>query len=224
MVVATAQGHGVACARSIRTWVLDFVRGGEASLPFLWLYTRQTVLEDEDLLKEIQEELSEKSRRQASIKAQDVCDIVAGEKILQNLFSRMGILETWHLTVDGTKMACKTEVALQQKRRMGCILTATSGPTLWPIDRRLFIDGRNTKCAIPIFGRQRESPSSSSQIRVPSSISSLSHTMNPRSWKMIEGQPVGIVRRQPASPQTKRRRAIANGLRFLDSGVGTPAR
>lgn len=88
MVVATAQGHGVARARSIRTWVLDFVREGR--LPFhSYGYTRQTVLEDEDLLKEIQEELSEKSKA-GFIKAQDVCDIVAGEKI-QNLFSRMGI-------------------------------------------------------------------------------------------------------------------------------------
>jgi len=52
IVVAIAQGHGVACARSIWTWVLDFVQEGR--LPFhSYGYTRQTVLEDEDLLKEI---------------------------------------------------------------------------------------------------------------------------------------------------------------------------
>jgi len=88
MVVATAQWHGVAHACSIWTWVLDFV--WEGRLPFhSYGYTRQTVLEDEDLLKEIQEELSEKLKA-GFINAQDIYDIVAGEKI-QNLFLQMGI-------------------------------------------------------------------------------------------------------------------------------------
>lgn len=88
MVVAKAQGHGSTRARSVRTWVLDFVRDGR--LPFhSYGYTRQTVLEDEEVLQEIQEELSAKSKA-GFIKAQDVCDIVASEK-LQILFSRLGI-------------------------------------------------------------------------------------------------------------------------------------
>ena len=118
MVVATAQGGMEwACARSIWTWVLDFV--WEGRLPFhSYGYTRQTVLEDEDLLKEIQEELSE-NRRQASSKHKTFATLVAGEKI-QNLFScGWGSSQTWHLTVDGTKMACKTEVAATAKRSNG---------------------------------------------------------------------------------------------------------
>ena len=88
IVVATAQGHGVACTCSIWTWVLDFV--WEERLPFYsYGYTRQTVLKDKDLLKEIQEELLEKLKA-GFIKAQDVCDIVAGKKI-QNMFLWMGI-------------------------------------------------------------------------------------------------------------------------------------
>jgi hypothetical protein len=84
MVVAKAQGHGSTRARSIRTWVLDFVR--EGTLPLhSYGYTRKTVLEDEEVLQEIQKALLEKSKS-GFIKAQDVCDIVASED-LQNLFS-----------------------------------------------------------------------------------------------------------------------------------------
>ena len=84
MVVAKAQGHGPTCARSIRTWVLDFVR--EEKLPLhSHGYTRQTVLEEEEVLQEIQDELSVKSKV-GFIKAQDVCEIVASPK-LQALFS-----------------------------------------------------------------------------------------------------------------------------------------
>jgi len=88
MIVAKAHNHGVACARSIRTWILDFVQEGK--LPFhSYGYTRQTVLEDEDVVQEIQGELSQKSKA-GFIWAQNVCDIVAGEK-LQNLFLRLGV-------------------------------------------------------------------------------------------------------------------------------------
>jgi hypothetical protein len=88
MVVAKAQGHGSTRARSIRTWVLDFVREGKLPL-HSYGYTRQTALEDGEVLQEIQQELSEKSKV-SFIKAQDICDIVAGEK-LQGLFFRLGI-------------------------------------------------------------------------------------------------------------------------------------
>jgi len=88
MIVAKAQGHGSTRARSFRTWVLDFVR--EGTLPLhSYGYTRQTALEDEEVLQAIQEALSEKSKV-GFIKAQDVCDIVASEN-LQNLFSRLGV-------------------------------------------------------------------------------------------------------------------------------------
>jgi hypothetical protein len=91
MIVAKAQGHGSTRARSIRTWVLDFVR--EERLPLhSYGYTWKTALEDDEVLQEIQEELSERLKN-SFIKAQDVCDIVAGES-LQTLFLRLGIHKT----------------------------------------------------------------------------------------------------------------------------------
>ena len=88
IIVAKAQGHGPTRARSIRSWVLDFVQ--EGTLPsHSYGYTRKTVLEDEDVLQEIQGELSERAKS-GFIKAQDVCEIVASEKF-QILFSRLGI-------------------------------------------------------------------------------------------------------------------------------------
>jgi len=88
MIVAKAQGHGETRARSIRRWVLDFVR--EGTLPLHgYCYSRQTILEDEDILQEIKEELS-KTAKAGFIKAQDLCDIVAGER-LQSKFAQMGI-------------------------------------------------------------------------------------------------------------------------------------
>ena len=88
IIVAKAQGHGPTRARSIRSWVLDFVQ--EGTLPsHSYGYTRKTVLEDEDVLQEIQGELSKRAKS-GFIKAQDVCEIVASEKF-QILFSRLGI-------------------------------------------------------------------------------------------------------------------------------------
>jgi hypothetical protein len=59
--------------------VLDFVR--ERRLLFhSYGYTHQTVLEDEDILQQIQEDLSEKLKA-SFINAQDVCDIIVSEKI-----------------------------------------------------------------------------------------------------------------------------------------------
>ena len=88
MVVAKAQGHGSTRARSIRTWVLDFVQ--EGTLPLhSYGYTRQTALEDEEIVQEIQAELSERAKS-GFIKAQDVCEIVASMKT-QTLFARLGI-------------------------------------------------------------------------------------------------------------------------------------
>ena len=64
-VVINLEGVVNGCCNSTGAWsgsqhaasglgFLILSKGGKASLPFLWLYTRQTVLEDEDLLKEIQ--------------------------------------------------------------------------------------------------------------------------------------------------------------------------
>lgn len=79
MVVAKAQGSGVARARNIRRWILDFVREGK--LPYhSYCYSRESMLEDEGILQEIQEQLTEKAKG-SFIKAQDLCEIVASERV-----------------------------------------------------------------------------------------------------------------------------------------------
>ena len=88
MIVAKAQGHGSTRARSLRAWVLDFVREGKLPL-HSYGYTRQTVLEDDDVLQEVQGELAKKAKS-GFINAEDVCEIVASEKI-QVLFARLGV-------------------------------------------------------------------------------------------------------------------------------------
>lgn len=88
IIVAKAQGQGSSRARSIRAWILDFVR--EGTLPLhSYGYTRKTVLEDEEVLQEVQRELSERAKV-GFVKAEDICDIVASEKF-QTLFIRLGI-------------------------------------------------------------------------------------------------------------------------------------
>ena len=88
MIVAKAQGHGSTRARSIRTWVLEFVR--EGSLPLHgYRYSRRTILEDEHILQELKEEMSEKAKA-GFIKAQDLCDVVASER-LQATFAWVGV-------------------------------------------------------------------------------------------------------------------------------------
>jgi hypothetical protein len=87
MIIAKAQGHGSNCTHSIQTWILDFVR--KARLPFhSFCYTRQTVLEDNDISQAIQEELSERAKSDF-IKAEDICELVASEKF-QIMFARLG--------------------------------------------------------------------------------------------------------------------------------------
>jgi hypothetical protein len=88
MIVAKAQGSGSNRARSIRVWILDFVREGKLPL-HSYGYTRQTVLDADEVLQEIQEGLSEKAKR-GFISAEDVCEIVSGER-LQDLFARLGV-------------------------------------------------------------------------------------------------------------------------------------
>ena len=75
-------------ACSIRAWILDFVQ--EETLPLhSHGYTRKTVLEDEEVLQEVQRELSKRAKV-GFVKAEDICDIVASEK-LQTLFIQLGI-------------------------------------------------------------------------------------------------------------------------------------
>ena len=88
MIVAKAQGHGSNHACSIRVWILDFVWKGRLPL-HSYGYTRQTVLDSNKVLQEIQGELSEKAKG-GFIRAEDVCTIVASER-LQDLFARLGV-------------------------------------------------------------------------------------------------------------------------------------
>ena len=86
MVVAKAAGHGPAWAHTIRKWVLDFVRDG--TLP-IHCYSWKAILNNEDILQGIQEQLIEKAKA-SFIKAEDVCEIVASERI-QLMFTQLGI-------------------------------------------------------------------------------------------------------------------------------------
>ena len=87
MVVAKAQGHGSTRMRSIRKWILDFVQ--EGTLPLHFYCGQQTILEDEGILQEIQEQLTEKAKS-SFIKAQDVCEIVASVRVQMKL-TQLGI-------------------------------------------------------------------------------------------------------------------------------------
>jgi hypothetical protein len=88
MIVAKAQGCGPRRARCIRGWVLDFVRDGK--LPFhSYGYSRHTILEDENILQELQEQLTERAKA-SFIKAEDLCEIVASEKV-QTILTQLGI-------------------------------------------------------------------------------------------------------------------------------------
>jgi hypothetical protein len=88
MIVTKAQGHGLNRACSVRAWILDFVQKG--SLPLhSYCYARSKILEDEDVLHENQKELTERAKG-GFIKAEDICEIVAGKKI-QSLFAQLRV-------------------------------------------------------------------------------------------------------------------------------------
>jgi hypothetical protein len=88
MVVAKAQGHGVARARKFRKWILDFVQEGRLPV-HLYCYSWESILGDEGILQEIQEQLIERAKG-SFIKAQDMCEIVASERV-QSLCAERGI-------------------------------------------------------------------------------------------------------------------------------------
>ena len=88
LVLAKTQSHGVACAQSIRHWVLDFLRTQQ--LPHHnFKHSHSIVLEDEDVSQAIQFELGEKVKN-GSVKATDLVDIIASPKI-QEQFKHAGI-------------------------------------------------------------------------------------------------------------------------------------
>ena len=82
------KSQGVACARSIRCWVLDFLR--TQHLPHhKYKRTCLTALEDEDVSQDIQIELREKLKN-GSIKATNLVKVIASPK-LQDRFKLVGI-------------------------------------------------------------------------------------------------------------------------------------
>jgi hypothetical protein len=88
VIVAKSQSHGVARARSIRRWTLDFLRTQD--LPHHnYKWTRSSAFDDEDVSQEIQFELGEKLK-EGSIKATDLVDVVASPK-MQDRFKSAGI-------------------------------------------------------------------------------------------------------------------------------------
>ena len=88
VVVAKSQSHSVARARLVRHWVLRFLQTRD--LPHSKQNgTRSAVLQDEDISREIQAALGEKSKHE-SIKATDLVDIIASPGI-QEWFKNAGI-------------------------------------------------------------------------------------------------------------------------------------
>ena len=88
MVVAKAQGRGLNFMCHIQKWILDFVP--EGTLPLhSYCYNWKIVLEDEGILKEIQEQLMKKAKG-SFIKAEDLCEIIAGEKV-QAMITQLGV-------------------------------------------------------------------------------------------------------------------------------------
>lgn len=90
LVVAKMQSLNITRARSIRRWVLHFLRTQQ--LPHhKYKRTRSTVLEDEDISQEIQLVLAEQMKT-GTIKATDLVDIIASPK-MQEQFTHAGIIK-----------------------------------------------------------------------------------------------------------------------------------
>ena len=88
IVVAKAQGAGPNWAQNVRRWIIEFVNEGKLPL-HSYCYKRPTVLEDKDVVREIQERLTEKAKL-GFIKTEDVCDIIASNAI-QGIFAWLGV-------------------------------------------------------------------------------------------------------------------------------------
>ena len=79
IIVATSQGRGVARARAIRHWVLEFIHFKQLPIHH-YGGKRCTLLQDEDIRDEIKLALSEMTKG-GTITAMDVVDVVASQQI-----------------------------------------------------------------------------------------------------------------------------------------------
>lgn len=86
LLVAKSQGYGSYRARSIRRWIHKYLASGKLPLDFTGHYCSST-LEDEDIAQSIQLHLVEIAKN-GYIRAQDVVDFVATEKIQGMLSSK----------------------------------------------------------------------------------------------------------------------------------------
>jgi len=75
VLVAHSQGHGIARARAIRKWVLDFALTQQLPVP-QYHWTQSSVLDDEDISQAIQLELSERVKS-GTLSATDLIDVVS---------------------------------------------------------------------------------------------------------------------------------------------------
>ena len=86
LLVAKSQGYGSYRAHSIRRWIHKYLASGKLPLHFTGRY-RSSTLEDEDIAQSIQLHLVEIAKN-GYIRAQDVVDFVATEKIQGMLGSK----------------------------------------------------------------------------------------------------------------------------------------
>jgi hypothetical protein len=142
MIIAKAQGHGSTCTRSVWTWILDFVWEGRLPL-HSYCYTQSTVLDNDEVLQEIQGQLSERAK-DGFIKAEDVCEIVASEGV-QVLIAQLRIHKPSISRKTAQRYLAKLKYCYSKKKKE-CILMGMRETMLWPIDMHSFIDGRITNC------------------------------------------------------------------------------
>ncbi|KAL1669056.1 hypothetical protein GGF50DRAFT_44924 [Schizophyllum commune] len=114
ILVARTQGHSEKYARSIRTWLTNYLRDG--SLPLhRHGRTRSHVLNDEDFSSRIQLILSERVKAGGYITARDVCEIVASEE-MQTIFKKAGVNKPSISERTGRRWLNKLSWRYQRKR------------------------------------------------------------------------------------------------------------
>jgi hypothetical protein len=202
MIVSKAQGQGSARVRSIRAWILDFVRMGRLPL-YSYCHSRQTVLEDEGVLQELQGALMEKAKA-GFLKAEDVCEVIASEGT-QTLFAQLGINKPRISQSTAKRWLAKMRWRYSQKKN-GMFIDGHEREDVvaYPINRPLSIDGRNMNCD-SIVGMTMGIPF---HWHLPARFpSSLSHMISPRSSKMTKGRPAGVTK---TAIQPPNRKAMAN--------------
>jgi len=178
--------------------MLEFVRKG--TLPFhFYGYSQKTVLEDEEVLQEIQGKLAENAKS-GFIKAQDVRKIVASENI-QTLFARLGVHKPRISLLMAQRWLAKMNWRYKEMKK-GMYIDGHETMS-WLIDMRSCNDGQITK-PISNFGMIMEFPFKS-LIHLIHTTSSLSHTMNLYSSKMMKGKPPGAIKTAGQPPNQKAR-------------------